>query len=153
MSTKGLVSLTSVVALAAAAPALAHHSTASFDFEKTIEITGTVKDFQWTNPHSWTNVEVPSGNAIDIYGLEGMSPNYLARNGWTKRTLNPGDKITFQVHPLKDGRKGGFMVSAKLADGTLLYNLPHFDRANAAAAREAAQTGNAPAENAPAPRP
>jgi hypothetical protein len=155
MSMKGLVSLGSLVALVAAAtPAFAHHSTASFDFEKTIEITGTVKDFQWTNPHSWTNVEVLSnGNTVDVYGLEGMSPNYLARNGWTKRTLNPGDKITFQVHPLKDGRKGGFMVSAKLADGTLLYNLPHFDRPNAAAAREAAQTGNAPAENAPAPRP
>jgi hypothetical protein len=65
-----------------------------------------------------------AANAAGIYGLEGMSPNYLSRNGWTKRTLKPGDKITVAVHPLKDGRKGGFMVSAKLADGTLLYNLP-----------------------------
>ncbi len=109
---------------AAATPALAHHSTAMFDFEKTVEITGTVQDFQWTNPHTWTNVAVEGGNAAGIYGLEGMSPNYLSRNGWTKRTLKPGDKITVAVHPLKDGRKGGFMVSAKLADGTLLYNLP-----------------------------
>ena len=109
---------------AAETPALAHHSTAMFDFEKTVEITGTVQDFQWTNPHTWTNVAVEGGDSAGIYGLEGMSPNYLSRNGWTKRTLKPGDKITVAVHPLKDGRKGGFMVSAKLADGTVLYNLP-----------------------------
>jgi galactose mutarotase-like enzyme len=123
MSNPRIRALTVLAALAAAAPALAHHSTATFDMEKTVEIMGTVQDFQWTNPHTWTNVNV-EGDAAGIYGLEGMSPNYLARNGWTKRTLQPGDKITFAVHPLKDGRKGGFMVSAKLADGTVLYNLP-----------------------------
>jgi hypothetical protein len=132
MSTKVLRQL-AVVAAFAAAPAFAHHSTAMFDFAKTVEITGTVQDFQWTNPHTWTNVSVAGGDSAGIYGLEGMSPNYLARNGWTKRTLNPGDKITFEVHPLKDGRKGGFMVSAKLADGTVLYNLPRRGDAEATA--------------------
>ncbi|HUO67412.1 MAG TPA: DUF6152 family protein [Gammaproteobacteria bacterium] len=118
--------LAGVAALAVAAPALAHHSTAAFDMEKTIEITGTVEDFQWTNPHTWTNVKVEGGaDTAGIYGLEGMSPNYLGRNGWTKSTLKPGDKLTFQVHPLKDGRPGGFMVAVKMPDGTLLYNLPH----------------------------
>ena len=106
------------------AAAQAHHSTAMFDFSKKIEITGTVKDFEWTNPHTWTNVTVEGGKTAGVYGLEGMSPNYLSRNGWNKRTLKPGDKISFELHPLKDGRKGGFMVSAKLADGTVLYNLP-----------------------------
>jgi Family of unknown function (DUF6152) len=119
-------SLAALAALVVAAPVLAHHSTAAFDMEKTVEITGTVEDFQWTNPHTWTNVKVnESGDSAGIYGLEGMSPNYLGRNGWTKSTLKPGDKLTFQVHPLKDGRKGGFMVAVKLPDGTLLYNLPH----------------------------
>jgi hypothetical protein len=116
------------VLAAASAPAFAHHSTAVFDMEKTVEITGTVQDFQWTNPHTWTNVAVAGGEAAGIYGLEGMSPNYLGRNGWTKHTLKPGDKITFQVHPLKDGRKGGFMVSAKLPDGTVMYNLPRREK-------------------------
>ncbi len=98
--------------------------------EKTIEITGTVEDFQWTNPHTWTNVKVEgSDESAGIYGLEGMSPNYLGRNGWTKATLKAGDKLTFQVHPLKDGRRGGFMVAVKMPDGTLLYNLPHRDAA------------------------
>jgi hypothetical protein len=128
MSSSALGSLAALAALAVAAPALAHHSTAAFDMEKTIEITGTVEDFQWTNPHTWTNVKVEgSGESAGIYGLEGMSPNYLGRNGWTKSTLKPGDKLTFQVHPLKDGRPGGFMVAVKLPDGTLLYNLPHRD--------------------------
>jgi Family of unknown function (DUF6152) len=122
-----------VVALIAATPALAHHSTAMFDFAKTVEYEATVKEFLWTNPHTWTTVTVTGKNAGE-YGLEGMSPNYLARNGWTKRTLKPGDKVVVQVHPLKDGRKGGFMVSAKLPDGTLLYNLPHRDTPAAAAA-------------------
>jgi hypothetical protein len=117
-----------IAALAFGAPAFAHHSTAMFDFSKTVELTATVKEFQWTNPHTWTTVTA-EGNAkiAGEYGLEGMSPNYLARNGWTKRTLKAGDKVVLTIHPLKDGRKGGFMVSAKLPDGTLLYNLPHRD--------------------------
>ena len=120
--------LAGLAALTVTAPALAHHSTAAFDMEKTIEITGTVEDFEWTNPHTWTNVKVEgSDETAGVYGLEGMSPNYLGRNGWTKSTLKPGDKVTFQVHPLKDGRKGGFMVAVKMPDGTLLYNLPHRD--------------------------
>ena len=116
---------TALVLAVCSLPAAAHHSTAMFDFQKTVTLTGTVKDFAWTNPHTWTNVNVEGGKGKAVYGLEGMSPNYLSRNGWTRRTLQPGDRVTVEVHPLKDGRKGGFMVSAKLADGTLLYNLPH----------------------------
>jgi hypothetical protein len=103
----------------------AHHSTAMFDFTRSVELKGTIKSFQWTNPHSWTIVTV-EGDAVGggEFGLEGMSPNYLSRNGWSKHTLKPGDKVTLQVFPLKDGRKGGFMVSVTMPDGTVLYNLP-----------------------------
>jgi hypothetical protein len=121
-------------ALCCAAPAMAHHSTAMFDFTKTIEIKGTIKSFQWTNPHSWTVVTVGKGE----YGLEGMSPNYLSRNGWSKRTLKTGDQVTLKVHPLKDGRKGGFMVSVTLPDGKLLHNLPQRATGDAASAAAAA---------------
>jgi len=115
----------SIVALVLAPLALAHHSTAVFDMQKTVEITGTIKEFQWTNPHTFTYVMVEGDVAVaGEYALEGMSPNYLGRNGWTKRSLKPGDKVTLQIHPLKDGRKGGFMANVKLADGTVLYNLP-----------------------------
>ena len=117
-----------------AVPAIAHHSTAMFDFAKTIEIKGTIKSFEWTNPHTWTVVTVGKAE----YGLEGMSPNYLSRNGWSKRTLNMGDKVTLKVHPLKDGRKGGFMVSVTLPDGKVLNNLPARANGNAASAAAAA---------------
>jgi hypothetical protein len=106
-----------------------------FDFAKTVEIKGTIKEFQWTNPHTWTKVDVEGGGGVAVeYGLEGMSPNYLSRNGWSKRSLKTGDKVTFQVHPLKDGRPGGFMVSVKVADGTVMYNLPRRPDPAAAAA-------------------
>jgi hypothetical protein len=135
-SNRRIAALASLAAaFALALPATAHHSTAMFDFSKTVEIKGTIKEFQWTNPHTWTKVDVEGGGQAAVeYGLEGMSPNYLARNGWSKRTLKTGDKVTLEVHPLKDGRPGGFMVSVKLADGTVLYNLPHRDDPAAAAA-------------------
>jgi hypothetical protein len=119
-------------ALLGAVPAIAHHSTAMFDFRKTIEIKGTVKSFEWTNPHTWTVVTVGKTD----YGLEGMSPNYLSRNGWSRRTLKTGDKVTMKMYPLKDGRKGGFMVSVTMPDGQVLNNLPA--RANDSAAGAAA---------------
>jgi Family of unknown function (DUF6152) len=136
---KLLPGMLGTVVLCAGTLVNAHHSTAMFDFAKTVELTGTIKEFQWTNPHSWTIVTVGGDAAIaGEYGLEGMSPNYLSRNGWSKRTLNPGDKVVLQVHPLKDGRKGGFMVSVKLADGTVLYNLPRRPDATPAEAAAAA---------------
>lgn len=138
---KNLLSKLSSVTLAVslAMPIAAHHSTAMFDFSKVVDMQGTIKSFQWTNPHTWTVVTV-DGDAMVAgeYGLEGMSPNYLSRNGWTKRTLNAGDKVTLKVHPLKDGRKGGFMVSVKLPDGSVHYNLPQRPGASAADAAAAA---------------
>jgi len=130
--------LVAIALLSLAVPTVAHHSTAMFDFTKTVTLQGTIKDFQWTNPHTWTTVTVGGKAPVaGEYGLEGMSPNYLARNGWTKRTLKAGDKVTLAVHPLKDGRKGGFMVSVTLPDGTTLYNLPR--RPDAASAEAAAR--------------
>ena len=112
-------------ALVGAAPASAHHSTAMFDMDKEIQLTGTVKDFQWTQPHTWIDFEVPNAaGGADVYGIEGMSPSYLGRNGWSKRTLNPGDKVMVSIHPLKDGRKGGFDASITWPNGKVMYNLP-----------------------------
>ena len=131
--------LAAAAALAASAgvsvPALAHHSTAMFDMEKTVTLNGTIKDFQWTQPHTWIDFEVPNATGgADTYGVEGMSPSYLGRNGWSKRTLNAGDKVTLEIHPLRDGRKGGFDASVRWPDGKVMYNLPQRGGAAAAAA-------------------
>ena len=113
-------------ALVVAGSAIAHHSTAMFDMNKNVVLEGTIKEFQWTNPHTWIVFDVPNASGgVDEYGIEGMSPNYLARSGWDKHTLSSGDKVELTIHPLKDGRKGGFNVSVKKADGTIMWNLPH----------------------------
>ena len=104
-------------------PAMAHHSFAMFDNTREVTITGTIKEFQWTNPHTFTWVDVANASgAVDTWGIEGMSPNYLGRRGWTKNTLKPGDKVTVVIYPLKDGplkdgQKGGTFLRCTLADG------------------------------------
>ncbi len=106
--------------------ASAHHSTAMFDMTHTVKLNGTVTQFDWTNPHTfiWMEVTDPSSGTTESWSIEGMSPNYLSRNGWSRHTLKPGDKIAMEVHLLKDGRKGGFCAQVTLPDGRTLRNLP-----------------------------
>jgi hypothetical protein len=101
----------------------AHHGSAVFDTGPEKSVAGTVKRFDWTNPHSWIWLDVPNDNGgVDTWGFEGMSPNYLGRRGWTRNSLKPGDKITVVFHPLKDGSKGGSFVSATRPNGEVLKN-------------------------------
>ena len=107
--------------LLAGLTASAHHSFAPFDLTMEKTITGTVSRFEWTNPHSWIWVDVPNEKGgVDSWAVEGMSPNYLARRGWTKTTLKPGDKVTIAVRPLRNGEHGGMFVRATLGDGRVL---------------------------------
>jgi hypothetical protein len=100
---------------------LAHHSFAAFDVTTEKVITGTIKKFDYTNPHTWVWVDVPNDQGgMDTWGFEGMSPNYLGRRGWTRSTLKPGDTITVTFRPMKDGEKGGMWVSGKRPNGEVL---------------------------------
>ena len=103
------------VCVAAAAPASAHHSFAMFDNQKSVTLEGAVKDFQWTNPHSWIQliVKEPSGRQVE-WSIEGGSPNGLSRSGWKSSSLKPGDKAVVVIHPLKDGTNGGSLVSVSV---------------------------------------
>ncbi len=107
-----------------AGSASAHHSTAMFDMQHTVKVTGTVTQFDWTNPHTFIWMDVLNNGATEHWSVEGMSPNYLSRNGWTRHTLKAGDKVDMEVHLLKDGRKGGFCATVTLPDGKTLRNLP-----------------------------
>ena len=102
-------------AAALATPTLAHHSFAMFDFTKSVSLNGTIKQFQWTNPHSWIVVTVAdaSGKTTD-WSVEGGSPNGLGRVGWKRNSLKPGDQAMVVIHPLKDGTNGGCLVSASV---------------------------------------
>jgi hypothetical protein len=111
--------------LLACGPALAHHSTAMFEWGTDTTIHGTIETVEWTQPHVWMTMMVPDGKGgADRWEIEGMSPSYLNRNGWSKRTLNPGDKITMIVYRLKDGRKGGFCAEVDWPDGRKLRHVP-----------------------------
>lgn len=115
------LSAVAVVILLAVTPALAHHSFTMFDSAKTVTLTGTIKEFQWTNPHTFTWIEVPNqSGVVETWAIEGMSPNYLGRRGWTRNTLKPGDKVSIVINPLKDGSKGGTFLRCTLADGTVM---------------------------------
>jgi hypothetical protein len=105
------------VATVVTAPAQAHHSFALFDQTKKLELQGTVKDWQFTNPHSWLQLMVVENGQPVEYSIEGASVNTLARRGWGPKTFKPGDKVTVVVHPIKTGQKGGAFLSAKLPDG------------------------------------
>lgn len=100
---------------------LAHHSAAMFDSAKVIEITGTVKEFQWTNPHVWIQMEVAGPNgAKQEWSIEGGGPNSLSRQGWRPTTFKFGATVTLRVNPMRDGTPGGLFVGAKFADATTL---------------------------------
>jgi hypothetical protein len=112
------------IALAAAlcpVAASAHHSFASFDMDKEIAIAGTVKDYQWTNPHSWIQILVPDGaGAAKEWSIEMSGPSLLVKMGWRPKTLRAGDKVRLLIHPRRDGRNGGSIINATLADGRTL---------------------------------
>jgi hypothetical protein len=113
-----LLAAASIAAIVA--PAFAHHSFAAFDVTTQMTITGTVNKLDWTNPHIWLWIDVPNDKGgKDTYGFEGMSPNFLARRGWTRTTVKVGDKITVNFRPMKDGSKGGMFMTGK-ANGKVL---------------------------------
>ena len=104
-----------------AIPAVAHHSFAMFDASKTVTLQGTVKEFHWTNPHSWIflNVADPEGPSKE-WAIELGSPSGLVRQGWVPKTLTPGMNVKIVIRPLKDGKPGGQFLAVTLPDGTQL---------------------------------
>jgi hypothetical protein len=115
----------SVALIAAAAGAQAHHSGAMFDRTKQLTITGTVKEFNWTNPHASFAIEVlkPDGST-ELWGVEMNSPNNLVREGWTRTTITPGDKVQALINPLRDGKPGGVYVGITLPSGKYIGAQP-----------------------------
>ena len=113
--------LTIVASVCLPCAAIAHHSFAMFDFTRTAEIAGTVKQFQWSNPHAWLDVIVlDAAGTQTTWGVEMGSPSALYREGWRQGSVVPGDKVVVVIHPLRDGRSGGSLVSATLPSGVKL---------------------------------
>jgi Family of unknown function (DUF6152) len=108
-----------------ASSALAHHSFAMFDQSKTVTLQGAVKDFRWSNPHVFIQVLVKNERGVEEeWSIEMTSPEHLARAGWRPSTLKPGDKITLDIHPMRDGVTGGQYLSGTGPNGPLLGGRP-----------------------------
>ncbi len=101
--------------------AIAHHSVAAFDMQKTVTIEGTVEKLEWTNPHMWLWVVVNRNGQTESWSVEAASPaNMTRRAGWNKRSVMPGEKVQVDVHPFRDGRPGGALAKVTKADGSVL---------------------------------
>ena len=111
--------LTTIVLAGVPAAALAHHSFAMFDQTRQVTVNGTVKEFQWTNPHAFIEVEDATGK---LWSVELNSPNNLIRQGWRRDVMKPGDKVTVVINPLRDGKPGGLFNAVTLPNGTVLGN-------------------------------
>jgi hypothetical protein len=105
-----------------AGPALAHHSASQYDRAHPLVIKGQVKDMQWSNPHSWLEIEAAgsAGKRVSwLIELEG--PKVMTREGWTLHSVLPGDEVTARIMPLKDGRPGARLVELQRADGSTFH--------------------------------
>ena len=118
-----------VLALALAAPVLAHHSFAMYDHDHQIKLAGTVTQFQWTNPHVYIEMDatVTGGAAamdgtVKHYTIECANPGILDRIGWKFNMIKVGDKITTIIAPLRTGEPGGLLKQVTLEDGRKFGN-------------------------------
>jgi hypothetical protein len=106
------------VGMSLAAPAFAHHSFAMFDRTKAVTIGGTVKEYEWTNPHVWIHIMAPDAQGAArewSFEMQSIQQDYAA--GWRADSVKPGDTVSIEYHPLKDGSRGGQLMSATLANG------------------------------------
>jgi hypothetical protein len=103
------------------APAFAHHSFAMYDRDSTQTVAGIVKEYEWTNPHVWIHIMAPdsAGKPIE-WSFEMQSIAQDAAAGWRSDSVKPGDKVSIDFHPLKDGTRGGQLVAATIANGQRL---------------------------------
>jgi hypothetical protein len=109
-----IVSLSAITVAALTAPAFAHHSLDMFDAERTVTIQGTVKEFEWRNPHAWLRVLVNNEKSSKtvLWSFELSSPGQLVPMGMRDNSVKAGDTFLVTFHPMKDGTHGGQFIQA-----------------------------------------
>jgi hypothetical protein len=119
-----------LTAVTLAMPAPAHHSFAMFDNTRSVTLHGKVTAYQWTNPHSYLEMDADDGKGgTRHYTMEMTSPNMLHRGGWSSRTVKPGDVVTAVMSPLRDGQSGGLLLELTLPNGhKMLPGVPNAQR-------------------------
>ena len=126
MTVRSCMSCLAMTAMLAITPvARAHHSNSAFYVNKVITIKGTVKEFKWTNPHTWIILMVDDGKGTKAeWSVEGRPPGILLRSGWTPKSIQVGETITVDLSPSKDASNTGLIARVIKADGTILPNSP-----------------------------
>jgi hypothetical protein len=114
-----------VAVLLSATPAMSHHSNSAYEVEKIVTLTGVVKEWKWSNPHTWLYLTVDDGKGGKVeWAVEGRAPGVLGRAGWDRTILKPGEKVTVHMSPAKDGTHIGIIARVTKEDGTILGNNP-----------------------------
>jgi hypothetical protein len=119
-----IIALSAAMAvLFSAIPAMSHHSNSAYEVEKVITVKGVVKEWKWTNPHTWLYLTVDDGKGGKTeWACEGRAPGVLGRIGWDRVVLKPGEKVTVHMSPAKDGTHVGIIARVDKEDGTILGN-------------------------------
>lgn len=112
-----------IAALLPLAGAVAHHSFAAvFDAEDPVELTGTVTEVEWLNPHVWFHVDVEAEDGtIEDWAFEMGSPNRLMRSGWNEQSMALGAVITVTASRARDGSRKAAVVTVRLPSGEELF--------------------------------
>jgi hypothetical protein len=114
---------TAAAVLVSAAPAISHHSNSAYQVDQVVMLTGVVKEWKWSNPHTWLYLTVDDPKAGKIeWAVEGRAPGVLGRIGWDRFVLKPGEKVTVHMSPAKDGSHVGIIARVTKEDGTILGN-------------------------------
>ncbi len=129
--------LASIAFAVYAIPALAHHSFSMFDQTQFMNLTGTVTEFEWINPHAWLHAAVTDeSGSPETWSFEGGNLGGLAAAGWRADSVAAGEQVEIGFNPMIDGARGGQLRVLVLPDGTILCNVARFcdDSAEAEAA-------------------
>lgn len=111
-------SLAPIIVLMIALPVFAHHGNAAYETTKTVTLTGTIRDFEFINPHVMVFFDVKDENgSVEKWQGELTSPNHLGRAGWTRHTFEPGDQVTFVGLRARSGASTLWITKVVTADG------------------------------------
>ncbi len=118
MAKKAVSLVVAAVLSSVSSGAWAHHSAAQYDFGQTVKVQGVVKELRIANPHTALFLEVKDAKGTRVVEFEGHSRNNVYRRGWRPEMVHPGDTISIEIAPLREGGDGGYVKNFILKDGT-----------------------------------
>jgi hypothetical protein len=122
---RAIASSIAAAILLSAAPGISHHSNSAYQVDQVTSVTGIVKEWKWSNPHTWLYLTVEEKGEKVEWALEGRAPGILGRAGWDRTILKPGEKVTVHMSRAKDGTRVGIIARVDKEDGTILGNNPN----------------------------